>query len=63
MDKHEWGVVRADDKPSDLHRGPMACNEAFDWVKEWREMHPDKPAVADMFVVVRRKVGPWEVAP
>lgn len=63
----EWGVAR-DSEPNELHRGPMSEDEAREWVREWEDMAEEARARKDisararkdMFIVIRREVGPWQ---
>lgn len=50
---YEYGIV-TDTEPDILHRGPMSEDEAIEWMLDLQERH------RSMFVVVRRKVTPWE---
>jgi len=50
---HEYGVA-TDSSPNKLHRGPMSCDEAEEWLRSCPEV------ARDMFIIVRRRVSPWE---
>jgi hypothetical protein len=58
---YEYGVAR-DSHPHEMHRGPMEEAEAREWVQEWDSMSENESARKGMFVVIKRPVGPWDVA-
>lgn len=60
---YEWAIFRQDEFPRDVHRGPMAEEEARRWVAEWDDScPPDAKALRKgMFVIGRRPVAEWEL--
>lgn len=63
MQQYEYAVIRDGDDPGDLHRGPWPKATCEEWVKEWEDMNTHNNVFREgMFKVVRRPVGPWEVA-
>ncbi len=55
---YEWGVVCAR-VPNEVHRDQMTEEQAREWVREFE----DEGGKAGAFLVIRRPVGDWEIAP
>lgn len=45
------------------HRRDMRKWEAEDWLEQWRNECAETDAQREMFVMIRRPLGDWEVVP